>query len=108
VVSAYDAGDVGPGPADRLAGGSHRGGKVKKKHGTSPGGQSPDGVQSQPRPHLPLSIPEIRRLLWRLVLAVEQTAQQIMAWSRWRRWHQSLAKYYHYKRCGALTALLAA
>jgi hypothetical protein len=39
----------------------------------------------------------MRRLLWRLVLAVQQTAQQILAWSCW---HQTLAKYYHYKRRG--------
>ena len=39
----------------------------------------------------------MRRLLWRLVLTVQQTAQQIIAWSQWRRWHQSLARYYHYQ-----------
>jgi hypothetical protein len=43
-----------------------------------------------------------------LVLAVQQTAQHIVAWSRWRRWHQNMAKYYHDKRRGALTWLLAA
>ena len=55
-----------------------------------------------------MSVPEIRRLLWRLVLAVQQTAQQILAWSRWRRWHQGIARYYHDKRRGALPRVLAA
>jgi hypothetical protein len=43
-----------------------------------------------------------------MVLVVEQTAHHLLAWSQWRRWHQSLAKYYHYKRRGALAELLAA
>jgi hypothetical protein len=47
-------------------------------------------------------VPEIRRLLWRLVLVVEQTVEHMVAWSVWRRCHQSLAKYYHYQRRGAL------
>jgi hypothetical protein len=45
-----------------------------------------------------VSVPELRRLLWRVVLAVQHTVEYILAWSHWRRWHQSLAKYYHYKR----------
>ena len=53
-------------------------------------------------------MPEIRRLLWRIALAVQQTVTQILAWSRWRRWHQQLAKYYHYKQRGALPLLAAA
>jgi DNA-binding transcriptional regulator of glucitol operon len=48
-----------------------------------------------------LSVPEIRRLLWRLVLALQQAAEHILAWSQWRRWHQTVAKMCHYKRRGA-------
>ena len=55
-----------------------------------------------------LSVPEIRRLLWRLVLAVQQTTHAILTWSYWRRQHQSRAKYYHYKCRGALAEVLAA
>jgi hypothetical protein len=44
----------------------------------------------------------MRRLLWRLGLALQQTAQHLQAWSYWRRWHQEVAKYYHDKRRGAL------
>ena len=50
----------------------------------------------------------MRRLLWRLVLAVQQTAHHIVRWSQWRRRHQAIAKFYHYKRRGAPTAHLAA
>ena len=57
---------------------------------------------------MPLSVQEIRRLLWRVVLAVQQTAHHILAWSHWRRRHQMVAQYYHYKRRGALLAVLAA
>ena len=55
-----------------------------------------------------MSVPEIRRRLGRLVLAVEQPAQPLRAWSRWRRWHQQLAQDYHDKRRGALLGLVAA
>jgi len=40
----------------------------------------------------------IRRLLRRLVLKVPQIVYQILHWSRWRRWYQSLPKSYHDKR----------
>jgi hypothetical protein len=43
-----------------------------------------------------------------LVLAIQETAQQILAWSYWRRWHQGGAKYCHYKRRGAVAVGLAA
>jgi hypothetical protein len=55
---------------------------------------------------MPLSVPEMRRLLWHLVLAIQQTVQQVLGWSHWRRWHQSLAKYDHYKRRGVLLSQL--
>ena len=55
-----------------------------------------------------MSIPELRRLLWRLVLAVPQTARHILRWSHWRRWHQTIAQYYHYRRRQALVGAVAA
>jgi hypothetical protein len=51
-------------------------------------------------------VAEIRRLLWHLVLKVHQTARQILVWSRWRRHHQAVARYYHYKARGALLTYL--
>ena len=57
---------------------------------------------------MPLSVQEIRRLLWRVVLAVQQTAHHIVAWSHWRRRHQASAKHDHDKRRGAEVEALAA
>jgi hypothetical protein len=50
----------------------------------------------------------MRRLLWRLVLAVQQTTHDIVRWSQWRRRQQASAQYSHDKRRGALTALVVA
>jgi hypothetical protein len=44
----------------------------------------------------------MRRLLWRVVLAVPQTAHHLVAWSPWRRGHQASAQYAHDKRRGAM------
>jgi hypothetical protein len=57
---------------------------------------------------MPLSVQEIRRLLWRVVLAMQQTAHHILAWSHWRRRHQASAKHYHYQCRGVAVAALAA
>src|ERR671918_1814376 len=102
MVSAYHPRHVGLGAIDGLAGGDHRGGGVKKKSGAPAEEALSGGVQGQPWSRLPLSVPKMRRLLWRLGLAVQQTARHILAWSQWRRRHQSRAQYYHDKRRGAL------
>lgn len=47
---------------------------------------------------VPLSVREIRHLCWKLVLATKQRAERVLAWSAWRRWHQGIAQYWHYKR----------
>ena len=52
-----------------------------------------------------MSVAEIRKLLWKLVFAVGQSTEAVLAWSRWRRQHQAVAKFYHYKRRGALSYL---
>jgi putative transposase of IS4/5 family DUF4096 len=31
-------------------------------------------------------------------LVVERSAEAILRWSSWRRWHQAWARYYHYRR----------
>jgi hypothetical protein len=46
-------------------------------------------------------VPEIRRLLGRLVLVVEQTVERLVAWSVGRRCHSRLAQSDHHKRRGA-------
>jgi len=57
-----------------------------------------DSLQGLARTVVPLSVSEIRRLFWRLVLATQQRVERMLAWSTWRRWHQGIAKYWHYKR----------
>jgi SRSO17 transposase len=49
-------------------------------------------------PLLPLTIPETRRLLARLIWPTPGNMKQALAWSRWRRYHQSRASYFHRKR----------
>ena len=51
-----------------------------------------------------LSCPEIRRLFWQLVLVVERSAEAIVRWSWWRRWHQAWARYYQYRGRGRQAA----
>lgn len=51
---------------------------------------------------IPLTVPEVRRLLWGLVLARTVPPERALGWSRWRRCHQALAKRCHYRRRRAL------
>jgi hypothetical protein len=57
------------------------------------------GLQGNARAGVPRSVSEMRRLFWRLVLATQQKVARMLAWSRWRRWHQGIAQYWHSKRC---------
>jgi len=43
-------------------------------------------------------VPEIRRLLARLWVATPPDDAAVWRWSRWRRRHQALARFYHYRR----------
>src|SRR5262245_62356832 len=87
-------------------------------------GESPAGAGSSLRPHerpdqenagrkggpyqqpidltvdlVPLTVPEIRRLLWALGQAVSAAAAtHLLAWSEWRRSHQARARRCHYQR----------
>ncbi|HEU5423283.1 MAG TPA: hypothetical protein VFU72_07075 [Nitrolancea sp.] len=47
---------------------------------------------------IPLTVPEVRRLLWRLVWHAVPPPDFVIAWSRWRRRHQARARRSHYKR----------
>jgi hypothetical protein len=48
-----------------------------------------------------LSVPEVRRLLLRLVRDRVPDAEQVLAWSAWRREHQHRARHCHHRRHGA-------
>jgi SRSO17 transposase len=53
-------------------------------------------------PLLPLTIPEVRPLLAHLVFPPPRSATLLLAWSWWRRCHQSRASFFHTKhRCAA-------
>ncbi|WP_168219026.1 hypothetical protein [Limnoglobus roseus] len=45
-----------------------------------------------------MSVPEVRKLLARLVWAFAPLAKQVLAWSVWRRRHQHRARDCHYKK----------
>jgi hypothetical protein len=47
---------------------------------------------------LPLTVPEVRRLLRGLVWRSAPPEGQMLEWSRWRRRHQARAKRCHYRR----------
>ena len=47
---------------------------------------------------IPLTVPEVRRLLLGLVWDRLAPAEQVLAWSEWRRRHQAKARTCHYKK----------
>jgi hypothetical protein len=47
---------------------------------------------------LPLTVPEVRRLLWRLVWPNIPASETVLAWSRWRRRHQQRARRCHWRQ----------
>ena len=51
---------------------------------------------------LPLTVPELRRLLWHLVWPPMPDIAAALAWSRWRRRHQQRARRCHWQRRTAL------
>jgi SRSO17 transposase len=55
-------------------------------------------LKSLAYPLLPLTLPEVRRLLARLIWPIPANMKRALAWSRWRRCHQSRASYLHTKR----------
>ena len=47
---------------------------------------------------IPLTVPEVRRLLWKLVWSRPRARECVLAWSNWRRRHLQRARISHYKR----------
>src|SRR5687768_15369957 len=47
---------------------------------------------------IPLTVPEVRRLLVALVWSTPPPVERTMRWSFWRRRHQARARRCHYKR----------
>ncbi|MFI6393778.1 hypothetical protein [Nonomuraea sp. NPDC050540] len=48
--------------------------------------------------HIPLTLPEIRRLPAALVLSRKRSITDVLRWSHWRRRHQATARHSHYQR----------
>jgi len=86
LVSPRHAGFARP----RLSGGN----PPPRSGGRGKGG----GVKRADETLLPLTVPEVRRLLWRLVWAAPRDNHQVLAWSTWRRRHQARARRCHYQR----------
>ncbi|MDX9762419.1 MAG: hypothetical protein RBT82_10180, partial [Desulfomonilia bacterium] len=78
-----------------------------KKKPADPEGE-PCPIQSTAWAQISLTIREIRRLLWDLFLKMRKTTELIFTWSHFRRTHQAIARYYHYKKRHALDALFSA
>jgi hypothetical protein len=49
-------------------------------------------------PVLPLTVPEVRRLLGHLIWPAVTSVTLVLAWSWWRRCHRSCASYHHRQR----------
>src|SRR6266699_3929994 len=66
----------------------------------SSGSPSPPVTSGSPPrpPALPLTIPEVRHLLARLIWLPSGSVKRALAWSWWRRCHRSAASYSHTKR----------
>ncbi len=47
---------------------------------------------------IPLTVPEVRKLILRLVWDRLAPAEQALAWSEWRRRHQHRARECHYRK----------
>lgn len=71
---------------------------MAQKHAEPSAAKQSGGVPSGVEPWVSVSVPELRRLFGRLGLAPKQTMGQMLDWSAWRRWHQGMAQYDHYRR----------
>ncbi len=47
---------------------------------------------------IPLTVPEVRRLVYRLVVRILAPTEAVLHWSGWRRLHQARATRAHYRR----------
>ena len=56
------------------------------------------GAPPSALPLLPLTVPEVHRLLALLIWPAPRQMTRALAWSNWRRSHQSRASYFHAKR----------
>src|SRR2546427_10776738 len=63
----------------------------------SPSPPAPSPLLARPAV-LPLTVPEVRHLLARLIWPSSSSARRVLAWSWWPSFHQSRASFFHTKR----------
>ena len=85
MVPAPHLGDAGPGVS-------------VSNQASSDGTRRKGGCYGPDEELIPITAPEVRRLLTRLVWTENQLPDFILSWSRWRRRHQARARQCHYKR----------
>ena len=80
------------------------------KKGASPPTSLPPSEALAPAAHalLPLTGPEVRRLLWPFALKRDPSLLHVLAWSYWRRTHQAKTKFYHYQQASHPVSSLTA
>ena len=96
LVPPYHAGDAGP----RLPVNSQASGVDPGMSGRKGGHRCRDAGL------IPITVPEVRRLLTRLVWTGNHPADFVLSWSTWRRRHQARSQQCHYKRRQSLLASL--
>ena len=89
-VSWHGAGSGDAGP--RLPGGGQAPGVGTRRSGRK------GGCPSLDEKLIPLTVPEVRRLVYRLIWRHQPTDESVLRWSRWRRRHQATARRCHYRR----------
>ena len=77
--------------APRLPGGGQAPGVGTRKFGRK------GGCPSLDEKLIPLTVSEVRRLLYRLIWRHQPTDESVLRWYRWRRRHQATARQCHYK-----------
>ena len=60
--------------------------------------QERGGGPCRDRSLIPLTVPEVRRRLTRLIWTPNRSADFVLSWSQWRRRHQARAQQSHYQR----------
>jgi len=60
--------------------------------------REPSAADPVPTDLWPLSVPEARHLLARILFPAPSSVRLVIEWSAWRRWHQRLASFFHIRR----------
>ena len=94
LVPAHHPGDAGP----SLSGGGQAPGNGPRMAGRK------GGCRSRDEGLIPLTVPEVRRLLTRLVWTATPSTDFVLSWSQWRRRHQARARRCHYQRRQSILA----